>query len=208
MTNHPCSGKRKLALVDKDTGETLATSLKQAVKLGFVEKQQKPAGELGTPPISPDGDASVLDGYRGYEPDKEAYLFIRLPNGKIRDFRLEFPEVYSLYKMCKKQKDIRYNGDFVHFMADCAQTMFAIAGYDLLITPKSVITVYDEAARLVKENKLIPIFSPEGQLIKLEVSDNRTDVKDSAGGVQEGQGEHQPKGLPTRGEEGKTGKSQ
>lgn len=54
------------------------------------------------------GKEAIIDGYKGYEQDKEAYLFIRLPNGKIRDFRLEFPEVLSLYKMCKNEEGIGY----------------------------------------------------------------------------------------------------
>ena len=70
------------------------------------------------------GKEAIIDGYKGYEQDKEAYLFIRLPNGKIRDFRLEFPEVLSLYKMCKNEEGIGYQGDFPHFIADSVQTMF------------------------------------------------------------------------------------
>ncbi len=194
LSNHPCSGDRKLALLNKDTGEVLATSLKQAVRRGIIKKQSEPVGEPGTPPISPKGDASVMDGYKGYEQDKEAYLFIRLSNGKIRDFRLEFPEVLSLYKMCKNEGNIGYQGDFPHFMADCAQTMFALAGYDLLLAPRSLQIVYDEAARLVRENKLHPTFGEDGRIIKLEVNDEAKDT-DSKGAVQPGTGEHQPEGL-------------
>lgn len=203
LTNHPCSGKRKLALVDKDTGEVLATNLTQAISKGFIKKQ----GMEGAPEISPKGDASVLDGYKGYEQDKEAYLFIRLPDGRIRDFRLEFPEVLSLYKMCKNEDKIGYKGDFPHFMADCAQTMFALAGYDLLLAPRSLQVVYDEAARLVGENKLITIFDENGRISKLEVNDGSKDT-DSTGGVQPGTGEHQSEGLLTEQGEEEPSKSQ
>jgi len=195
LSNHPCSGDRKLALVDKDTGEVLATSLKQAVRSGIIKKQSEPAKELGGSPISPRGDVSVMDGYKGYEEDKEAYLFIRLPNGKIRDFRLEFPEVLSLYKMCKDEEKIGYQGDFPHFMADCAQTMFALAGYDLLLAPRSLQIIYDEAARLVRENKLLAIFDGNGRITKLEVNGDGAKDTDSKGGVQSGTGEHQSERL-------------
>ena len=164
--------------------------------------------EPGTSPISPKGDASVMDGYKGYEQDKEAYLFIRLPNGKIRDFRLEFPEVLSLYKMCKNEENIGYQGDFPHFMADCAQTMFALAGYDLLLAPRSLQIIYDEAARLVKENKLLAIFDGNGRVSKLEVNDNGAKDKDSKGGVQSGTGEHQSERLLTKPGEEESGQSQ
>jgi len=208
LSNHPCSGERKLALVDKDTGEVLATSLKQAVRGGIIKKQSEPAKEPGTSPISPEGDASVLDGYKGYEQDKEAYLFIRLPNGKIRDFRLEFPEVLSLYKMCKNEDKIGYKGDFPHFMADCAQTMFALAGYDLLLAPRSLQIIYDEAARLVRESKLLPIFDENGRITKLEVNNDGAKDTDSKGGVQQGTGEHQPEGLLAQQGEEEPGQSQ
>jgi hypothetical protein len=204
LTNHPCSGKRKLALVDKDTGEVLATNLTQAISKGFIKKQ----GMEGTPDISPKGDASVLDGYKGYEQDKEAYLFIRLPDGKIRDFRLEFPEVLSLYNLCKKEDKIGYKGDFPHFMVDCVETMFALAGYDLLLAPRSLQIVYDEAARLVGENKLIRIFDASGQISKLEVNDNGSKDSDPKGGVQPGTGEHQPERLPAKKRKKEPGKSQ
>lgn len=163
--------------------------------------------ELETPLISPKGDASVMDGYKGYEQDKEAYLFIRLPNGRIRDFRLEFPEVLSLYKMCKNEDKIGYQGDFPHFMADCAQTMFALAGYDLLLAPRSLQIVYDETARLVRENKLLTVFDENGRISKLEVNDGAKDT-DSKGGVQPGTGEHQPKGLLAKQGEEEPGQSQ
>jgi len=153
------------------------------------------AGESGAPVISPEGDASVMDGYKGYEQDKEAYLFIRLPNGKIRDFRLEFPEVLSLYKMCKNEDKIGYQGDFPHFMADCAQTMFALAGYDLLLAPRSLQIVYDETARLVRENKLLAVFDGDGRISKLEVNGDGAKDTDSKGGVHSGTGEHQLEGL-------------
>jgi len=104
-------------LIDKDTGEQLARSSKQALSLGLLPEGKEPPRAPGILPITPDGDASVIDGYRRYEPDKEAYRFIKMPNGKIRDFRLEFPEIHSLYKMCKSNLAIAYKGDFVHFMA-------------------------------------------------------------------------------------------
>lgn len=208
---HPCED-RKIHLIDIDTGEDLASNIPQAQALGLIAKKDKdkrpPVNPEGkTPPISQKGDASVLDGYKGYEQDKEAYLFIRLPDGKIRDFRLEFPEVLSLYKLCRNEDKIGYKGDFPHFMADCAQTMFALAGYDLLLAPRSLQIIYDETARLVRENKLIPIFDENGRISNLEVNDGSKDT-DSKGGVQPGTGEHQPERLLAKQGEEEPGKSQ
>jgi len=125
----------------------------------------------------------------------------------------------SLVKPCKgilgitrvkesiKEEEIGYKGDFAQFMADCVETMFALAGYDLLLTPRSMKTVYDEAARLVRKNKLIPIFDENGRLSKLEVNNGDKDTG-SKGGVQPGTGEYQPERLLAKQGEEEPNKSQ
>lgn len=184
---HPCDDK-KIHLIDIDTDEDLTNNIVQAQRKGLIPKKDKKplikaAGKA--PPISPEGDASVMDGYTGYEKDKEAYLFIRRPDGKIRDFRIEYPEVLSLYKLCRNDDKIGYKGDFPQFMADCVETMFALAGYDLLLTPRSMQIIYDVTARLVKENKLIPIFDENGRISNLEVNYGAKDT-DSKGEFNKG----------------------
>lgn len=46
---HPCTGKRKLALVDKATGEVLATHIIQAQQKGLIPKKQPPEPKATAP---------------------------------------------------------------------------------------------------------------------------------------------------------------
>lgn len=156
LSNHPCSGHRKLALVDKDTGEVLATSLKQAVKLGFVEKQQpktRGAPSIPGPPLmGAKGDEHIKEHYQGYSKDNESFLFVLHPDGRIRDLRLEHPLLYPIFQLMRDQRG--YGGDFVQFMADAVETLFANAGYELALVPKSQGIIYQEVVKLLEEGKL------------------------------------------------------
>lgn len=42
---HSCTGKRKIWLVDIETGEQLANNAKQALQMGLIKKGEKPPGE-------------------------------------------------------------------------------------------------------------------------------------------------------------------
>ena len=43
---HSCTGKRKIWLVDRDTGEQLANNAKQALQMGLIKKGEKPGEKL------------------------------------------------------------------------------------------------------------------------------------------------------------------
>jgi hypothetical protein len=67
MIQHPCTGKRQIWLVDKNTGEQLANNANKAAQLGYIPKQDPPkltvpveeAGgekeELASPEVSNEG---------------------------------------------------------------------------------------------------------------------------------------------------------
>ncbi len=204
LSNHPCSGDRKLALVNKDTGEVLATSLKQAVKLGFVEKQQpKTTGAPSIPEpllMGVKGDEHIKEHYQGYSKDSESFLFVMHPDGKIRDFRLEQPLLYPIFQLMRDQRG--YKGDFPQFMADAVETLFANAGYELALTPKMQGLVYQEVIRLLNEGKLELVTNEDE--VTLEVNNRYQDKvalgqdllkpEQPAGGESTEQGEEEPGG--------------
>lgn len=175
LLKHSCSGKIKLALVDKDTGEVLATSLKQAVKLGFVEKQQpktRGAPSIPGPPLmGAKGDEHIKEHYQGYSKDNESFLFVIHPDGRIRDLRLEHPLLYPIFQLMQKERG--YGGDFPQFIADAVETLFANAGYELALVPKSQSYVYGEMMRLLKEGKLELVN--EEDKVTLEVRNGNKD---------------------------------
>ena len=45
LIQHSCTGKCKVWLVDRDTGEQLANNAKKALQMGLIEKSKKPAKE-------------------------------------------------------------------------------------------------------------------------------------------------------------------
>jgi len=168
LMRHDCSDEPKLELVDLDTGQVLATSLKQAVKLGFVEKQEEPTGKPKTPPIGAEGNEHILEHYKGYAKDKERIVFILDENGKITDLRMEEPLLYPIFQLMRKERG--YKGDFPQFLADAVETLFANAGYELALVPKSQSIIYNEVMRLLNEGKLMLKYGEDGDLTKVDVS--------------------------------------
>lgn len=119
------------------------------------------------PAISAKGDEHIKEHYKGYSKDGERYLFIMSPDGTIRDFRLEQPLMWPIYELMRKGD---YKGDFPQFIADAVETLFANAGYELTLTPKSQSAMYDEVIRLLKEGKLELAY--EGQEMRLGVKED------------------------------------
>lgn len=202
---HRCTGARKVWLVDKDTGELLANNTKQAIAKGLLAKKA-PKTEVTEkkPAISADGDEHIKEHYQGYSKDKERYLFIMYPDGRIRDFRLEHPLIPSIHEVMKKEID--YKGDFPQFIADAVETLFANAGYELTLAPKSQSAMYDEVIRLLKEGKLELAY--EGQEMRLGVKEDGNKAQRAEGPTSPG-GEGTPKlELSQQGGEEKPGEAQ
>lgn len=133
---------------------------------------KKPQGEVLTADIT--GKEAILDGYKGYEQDKEAYLFIRFPNGRIRDFRLEEPLLYPIFQLMRNERG--YKGNFPQFMADAVETLFANAGYELALVPKSQGVIYREVTKLVREGKLRLEYNKDGEVGGVSVPPEETNL--------------------------------
>lgn len=119
------------------------------------------------PQISGEGSEHIKEHYQGYSEDKESLLFVMFPGGRIRDFRLEHPLIYPIYQLMKKERN--YGGDFPQFMADAVETLFANAGYELALAPKSQSAMYQEVIRLLAAGKLELEY--EGDKVRLGVKD-------------------------------------
>jgi len=119
-----------------------------------------------TLPITGEGDEHIREHFKGYQKDEEDIVFILSKDGRIRDMRLEEPLLYPIYTMSRKY--LNYKGTFPQFLIDCVETLFATAGYELAMSPKSQRLVYEEVARLKEEGKVVVRYDEEGKL-KLEV---------------------------------------
>ena len=117
------------------------------------------------PAISAKGDEHIKEQFKGYSKEGERYLFIMNPDGTIRDFRLEQPLLWPIYELMRRERG--YQGDFPQFMADGLETLFANAGYELTLAPKSQRVIFDEVTKLLKEGKLELVH--EGEQVTLGV---------------------------------------
>lgn len=181
-THHRCAG------VDVNTGEIVDEIGKRRGGAKVVTLAPR------KPPISPTGDQHIEEHYKGYSKDRERYLFIMNPDGGIRDFRLAQPLLYPIYELMKKERD--YKGDFPQFIADAVETLFANAGYELALAPKSHGLVYQEVTRLLQEGKL-EFVHEEGQVIlgvKNGNQDERAEGRDSSRGEESGSSELSQRG--------------
>jgi hypothetical protein len=148
--------------IDAETGEVVE-------EVGKGQPGPKP---IAAPPpkkplISAKGDEHIKEQFKGYSKDGERYLFVMNPDGTIRDFRLEHPLVYPVYELMKKERN--YGGDFPQFMADAVETLFANAGFELALRPKSETLIYQQVVRLLEEGKLELVY--EGSQLRLGVKD-------------------------------------
>jgi len=112
--------------------------------------------------VSAHGDEHIKEHIKGYAKEKERFLFVLNTDGSIRDFRLEEPLLHPIYELMKKERG--YGGDFPQFMADAVETLFASAGYELTLAPKSQSAIYQEVVRLIKEGQL-ELVDREGQIV-------------------------------------------
>ena len=170
---HPCTGKRILRLIDKETGEELAKNMKQAYAKGLIAKKPSKAEvPEGKPSIGVSGDEHIKEHYQGYSKDGESFLFVMHPDGRVRDLRLEHPLLYPIFQLMQNERG--YKGDFPQFMSDAVETLFANAGYELALVPKSQSYVYGEVTRLLKEGKL-ELVNNEEDKVTLEVKNGNKD---------------------------------
>lgn len=178
LLKHSCDN-RKVRLVDTDTGEELATNIKQAIAKGLVAGKggaKKPQGPLtGGRLLSEgvEGDEHIKEQFQGYSKDTESYVFVMHADGRIRDLRLEQPLLYPVYDMMKRTQG--YRGDFPQFLADAVETLFANAGYELTLAPKTQSVIYDEVVKLLQEGKLQLEY--EGEELRLEVNNGHQDER-------------------------------
>lgn len=176
-THHRCAG------VDVNTGEILDEIGKGRGGAKVITLPVKKA------PIGATGDQHIEEHYKGYSKDKESYLFVMNPDGTIRDLRLAQPLLYPIYELMKKERG--YLGDFPQFIADAVETLFANAGYELALAPKSHGLVYEEVTRLLQEGKL-ELVHEEGQVrlgVKNGYKNERAERRDSSGGKESGEPE-------------------
>lgn len=160
LKHTPCKD-RKIRLIDIDSGEELASNIPQAQRLGLIPKKpKKKKGKRDStaevlekkPQIGTKGDEHIKQHYTGYSKDGESFLFVIHPDGGIRDLRLEYPLLYPIFELMQKERG--YGGDFPQFMADAVETLFANAGYELALVPKTQGVIYQEVVRLLGEGKL------------------------------------------------------
>ena len=97
---------------------------------------------------------------KGFQEDEEDIVFILFKGGKFRDLRLEYPLLVPIYELVKKEMEC--GGSFHQFLADSVETLFAIWGYELALSPKRQREVYDEVARLKREGELGVIIGEGG----------------------------------------------
>lgn len=134
------------------------------------------------PAISGTGDEHVKEHFQGYSKDGESFLFVMHPDGRIRDLRLEQPLLYPIYELMRKERD--YKGDFPQFIADAVETLFAGAGYELTLAPKTQGAMYDEVIRLLGEGKLELAY--EGEEMRLGVKEDGNKAQRTEGSTSPG----------------------
>lgn len=172
LIKHRCTGKRVLRLVDEETGEVFASNVQSATAKGLIAKKPAKAEvSEGKPAIGVTGDEHIKEHYQGYSQDGESFLFVMHPDGRVRDLRLEHPLLYPIFQLMQKERG--YKGDFPQFIADAVETLFANAGYELALVPKSQSYVYGEVTRLLNEGKLELIT--EEDKVTLEVRNGNKD---------------------------------
>lgn len=184
--HHRCGG------IDANTGELVDE----------IGKGRGPAKVVAPPPrrpvISAEGDEHIKEHVKGYSKDGENYLFVLHPDGTVRDFRLEQPLLYPIYELMKRQRS--YKGDFPEFMADAVETLFANAGYELALRPKSETLIYQEVLKLIEKGDLELVY--EGDEVRLGVKNERNGDKDGrAQGPVSSPGEEPGVELSQQGEE-------
>jgi len=111
-------------------------------------------GEMkpGTSPIGVSGDEHIKEHYQGYSKDGESFLFVMHPDGRVRDLRLEYPLLYPIFQLMQNERG--YKGDFPQFISDAVETLFANAGYELALVPKTQGIIYQQVVELLREGKL------------------------------------------------------
>lgn len=139
-------------------------------------------GEKAEPIAALTGDKHIKDSIKGFQEDEDDMVFILFRGGKVKDMRLKYPLLFPLFELAKK--DLQYGGSFHQFLADSVETMFAAAGYELALAPKSQKEIYDEVARLKEEGQLSLIFGEEGLRLEVNHGDKaeRAEVRIGAGG--------------------------
>lgn len=205
ILKHPCDD-RKIHLIDMDTGEDLANNIVQAQSKGLIprkDKGKKPSKAETSgkkPSIGVNGDEHIKEHYQGYSKDGESFLFVMHPDGRVRDLRLEHPLLYPIFQLMRDQRG--YGGDFVQFIADAVETLFANAGYELALVPKSQSVIYQEVVKLLEQGKLELVTNED--TVTLEVKNGNKDgraaeqdlleCEESPGSesTQQGQGEQKP----------------
>lgn len=181
--HHRCAG------IDANTGEPVD-------EIGKARGMAK----VVTPPprrpiISAEGDEHIKEHVKGYSKDGENYLFVLHPDGTVRDFRLEQPLLYPIFELMKKERS--YKGDFPEFIADAVETLFANAGYELTLAPKSQSLIYQEVLKLIHQGELELVH--EGDEVRLGVKDGYKDER--PGGRASSPGEEPGVELPQQGKE-------
>lgn len=188
--HHHCAG------IDVNTGEILDE----------IGKGRGPAKVVSPPPrrpvISAEGDEHIKEHAKGYSKDGESILFVLYPNGTIRDLRFEQPLLYPIFQLMKKERE--YKGDFPQFIADAVETLFANAGYELTLAPKSQSMIYQEVMRLLDQGQL-ELVCQEDQ-VTLGVKDGYKDER--AQGPDSSPGEGPGVELPQQGREEEPGESE
>lgn len=152
---------------------------------------EKQGSKVVSPPprrpiISAEGDEHIKEHVKGYSKDGENYLFVLHPDGTVRDFRLEQPLLYPIFELMKRERS--YKGDFPEFIADAVETLFANAGYELTLAPKSHNMIYQEVLKLIEKGDLELVH--EGDAVRLGVKDGykdeRAQGRDSSPGEEPG----------------------
>jgi len=159
--HHRCGG------IDANTGELLDEIGKARAPAKVI------APPLRRPVISAEGDEHIKEHVKGYSKDGENYLFVLHPDGTVRDFRLEQPLLYPIFELMKSERS--YKGDFPEFIADAVETLFANAGYELTLAPKSQGMIYQEVMKLIEKGDLELVH--EGDAVRLGVKDGYKDER-------------------------------
>lgn len=189
LIKHRCTGKRVLRLIDKDTGEELASNVTSARAKGLIAKKPPKAQiQERKPSIGVNGDEHIKEHYQGYSKDGESFLFVMHPDGRVRDLRLEYPLLYPIFQLMRDKQG--YKGDFPQFVSDAVETLFANAGFELALVPKSQSIIYEQAIKLLNEGKLELVNQED--TVALEVKNGHQD--ESARGQALFKAEHQPGG--------------
>lgn len=139
--------------------------------------------EPGKPSLGSKGDEHIKEHFHGYSKDDESFLFVMHPDGRVQDLRLEYPLLYPIFQMMQTKRG--YGGDFPQFISDAVETLFANAGYELALVPKTQSMIYQQVVELLKEGKLELVY--EGDKVSLEVTSGNKDGRGTSPNLPEGE---------------------